>query len=100
MYKLLNETGKISEYKLSEKYPLFPNQIGDKNYLGDTDMIGLEPSLDKFKPKTENEILHWDFIQRSLYSTSNLNPRRRIETPYREGLEDVVREVSTIILSL
>lgn len=56
-------------------------------------MIGLAPSLDKFKAKTEKEILHWDFIQRSLYSTTNLNPRRRIETPYREGLEDVVREV-------
>lgn len=54
---------------------------------------GLETSLHKFHPHSEKDALKWDFISRSLYSDTNMNPRRRIETPLREGLDDVVREV-------
>lgn len=60
-------------------------------------LLGLEPSLTKFRPYSEDEIIPWDFIQRSMYSAGNLNPRRRIESAYREGIDDVIREVSFII---
>jgi hypothetical protein len=57
-------------------------------------VTGLEPGLNKFTPLSEGEVLTWDFISRSLYSASNTNPRRRIESPLKEGLDDVVREVN------
>ncbi|KAK6631475.1 hypothetical protein RUM44_006002 [Polyplax serrata] len=63
-----------------------------KKALEDIDQIGMEPNLKKFKATTDNEILHWDFIQRSLYSADNFNPRRRMERAYREGIEDVIRD--------
>jgi Chondroitin N-acetylgalactosaminyltransferase. len=56
-------------------------------------IAGLEPGLNKFIPQAEDEVLTWEFISRSLYSAGNANPRRRIESPLREGLDDVVREV-------
>jgi chondroitin sulfate synthase len=57
----------------------------------------MEPGLNKFTPLSEGEVLTWDFISRSLYSASNTNPRRRIESPLKEGLDDVVREVTFCI---
>lgn len=62
-------------------------------------LLGLEPSLTKFRPRSEDGIIPWDFIQRSMYSAGNLNPRRRIDSAYREGIEDVIREVSFIMIS-
>jgi chondroitin sulfate synthase len=59
-----------------------------------TFVTGIEPGLNKFTPRSEAEVLTWDFISRSLYSASSTNPRRRIEYPLREGLDDIVREVS------
>lgn len=63
-------------------------------------VTGLEPGLNKFTPRSEGEVLTWDFISRSLYSASNTNPRRRIESPLKEGLDDVVREVNVCIIFL
>jgi Chondroitin N-acetylgalactosaminyltransferase. len=60
---------------------------------------GMDPGLNKFTPLSEAEVLKWDFISRSLYSASSSNPRRRIESPLREGLDDVVREVNGCITS-
>jgi hypothetical protein len=57
----------------------------------------MEPGLNKFTPLSEGEVLTWDFISRSLYSASNTNPRRRIESPLKEGLDDIVREVNVCI---
>jgi len=61
----------------------------------ESNLLGKEPGLTKFRSSDEAHVLPWDFIQRSMYSAGNLNPRRRIESPYREGTEDVIREVST-----
>jgi hypothetical protein len=63
-------------------------------------VTGMEPGLNKFTPLSEGEVLTWDFISRSLYSASNTNPRRRIESPLKEGLDDVVREVNVCIVFL
>ncbi|PSN39485.1 Chondroitin sulfate synthase 1 [Blattella germanica] len=77
--------------------PLFTAKKGSRAYLGDTAMLGVDPSLNKFIPHSEDEVLTWDFISRSLYSSNNANPRRRIESPLKEGLDDVVREVMDMI---
>jgi hypothetical protein len=39
----------------------------------------------------------WDFVSRSEYSLADANPRRRIHSDLREGLEDVTREVMASI---
>ncbi|KAJ9588123.1 hypothetical protein L9F63_018514 [Diploptera punctata] len=82
---------------LGNNVQLFPAKKGTRGYLGDTAMLGLEPGLNKFIPQTEDQVLTWDFISRSLFSAGNTNPRRRIETPLKEGLDDVVREVMDMI---
>ena len=54
---------------------------------------GQAPSLNKFLPADENEILTWSFLARAIDSTETVNPRRSIDSPLREGVEDVIREV-------
>ncbi|XP_075209798.1 chondroitin sulfate synthase [Lycorma delicatula] len=68
-----------------------------KRLIGDSYLLGLTPSLNKFHPHNEDDVLQWDFIARSVFSHTNLNPRRRIESPLREGLDDVIREVMEMI---
>ncbi|XP_063233384.1 chondroitin sulfate synthase 1 [Bacillus rossius redtenbacheri] len=60
-------------------------------------ILSAEPGLNKFWPRAEEDVLSWDFISRSIFSARNTNPRRRLETPMREGLEDVTREVMDMI---
>lgn len=62
--------------------------------LKNSHFLGLMPSLNKFHPRNEEDVLQWEFISRSLFSHTNLNPRRRIESALREGLDDVIREVT------
>ncbi|XP_014273128.1 chondroitin sulfate synthase 1 isoform X2 [Halyomorpha halys] len=59
----------------------------------DSVQFGQPPGLTKYIPKTDKDLIPWDFIQRSLYSAFNANPRRRIDAPLKEGLDDVIREV-------
>ena len=54
---------------------------------------GLGPSLNKFVPHTEDEMLTWNFVARAVDSIETINPRRTIDAPLREGVEDVIREV-------
>ncbi|XP_032789583.1 chondroitin sulfate synthase 1 isoform X2 [Daphnia magna] len=61
--------------------------------LNDLQTLGLAPSLNKFVPQDESEILTWNFLARSVDSTETVNPRRAIDAPLREGVEDVIREV-------
>lgn len=56
-------------------------------------LSGLAPSLNKFVPQDESDILTWNFLARSVDSTETVNPRRAIDAPLREGVEDVIREV-------
>ncbi|KAL1139748.1 hypothetical protein AAG570_006725 [Ranatra chinensis] len=59
--------------------------------------LGKLPGLKKYNVKNIKEIQSWEFIQRALYSASDFNPKRRLEAPLREGLEDVIREVMDLI---
>ncbi|KAF4531603.1 hypothetical protein B566_EDAN010069 [Ephemera danica] len=54
---------------------------------------GRTPSLHKFHPRHERDLLPWEFFSHALYSATNANPRRRVEAPLREALDDIVREV-------
>ena len=52
--------------------------------------------MNRYKPNTVEDIVTFDFISKSLYSASHSNPKRRIEGPLKEALDDVIREVHTI----
>lgn len=51
-------------------------------------------------PANEDEIIPWNFVSRAIDSTETVNPRRSIDAPLREGVEDVIREVMESINSL
>lgn len=44
-------------------------------------------------PEDLDDLLEWDFIAKSIYSPSHANPKRKMESAFREGLEDVIREI-------
>lgn len=56
--------------------------------------------MNKFLPQNEDEILTWSFLARAIDSTETINPRRSIDAPFREGVEDVIREVMESINSI
>ncbi len=58
--------------------------------------LGLPPTLNKFVAEDENQLLVWNFLTRAVFSPESANPRRRIDAPLREGLDDVIREVQII----
>ncbi|KOX69281.1 Chondroitin sulfate synthase 1 [Melipona quadrifasciata] len=59
--------------------------------------FGVSAGLCSFKPVTSDEVIPWDFLSRSEYSLGDSNPRRRIHSDVKEGLEDITREVMTSI---
>ncbi|KAL7745193.1 hypothetical protein ACLKA6_008244 [Drosophila palustris] len=57
-------------------------------------LIGsISPELNKFVPESTADLLDWSFIARSLYSAGSANPKQKIDSAMREGLEDVITEV-------
>lgn len=36
---------------------------------------------------------YWNFLSRSLYSADQANPKKKLESSYKEGLDDVITEV-------
>jgi len=54
---------------------------------------GISPELNKFVPGSTEDLLEWSFIARSLYSATSANPKQKIDSAMREGLEDVITEV-------
>lgn len=58
---------------------------------------GVPAGLRSFKPTTSDEVIPWDFLSRSEYSLTDSNPRRRIHSDIKEGLEDITREVMASI---
>lgn len=56
-------------------------------------LAGISPELNKFVPESTADLLDWSFISRSLYTTGSANPKQKIDSAMREGLEDVITEV-------
>lgn len=55
--------------------------------------IGINPDLNRYKPVRTDDIIEWDFIAKSIYSGTHTNPKRKIESALKEGIDDVIREV-------
>lgn len=77
---------------------IFPsNEPDDVNFLGDHDILSTKPHLNKAKSNTREELLTWNFIARSLYSAEQTNPKKKLDSSLREGLDDVIVEVMDYI---
>lgn len=87
-----------NEFRLtSDSKQLFASRPGSPNYLGDPDLLGLPAGLNKYRPRKVADVIKWDFISKAWYSDTDANPRRRIDSYTKEGLDDVVREVMDLI---
>ncbi|XP_017893539.1 chondroitin sulfate synthase 1 [Ceratina calcarata] len=87
----------LKNFKIADGVPLFPISSISKEYPGDTEILGVPAGLRSFEPTTGDEVIPWDFLSRSEYSLSDSNPRRRIHSDIKEGLEDITREVMASI---
>lgn len=87
----------VANYQLQEGVPLFPAKIGETDYLGNNKILGAPIDMNRYKANTVEDIVPFEFISKSLYSAAHSNPKRRIEGPLREALDDVIREVMEII---
>ncbi|XP_067639978.1 LOW QUALITY PROTEIN: chondroitin sulfate synthase 1 [Eurosta solidaginis] len=72
---------------------LIPEKTNSEQHYEDHSILGISPDLKKFTPTSTAELLEWSFIARSLYSSENANPKHKIDSALREGLEDVITEV-------
>ncbi|XP_043065786.1 chondroitin sulfate synthase 1 [Drosophila bipectinata] len=70
-----------------------PESDSNKRHFQDHNILGISPELNKFVPSSTEDLLDWSFIARSLYSASSANPKQKIDSAMREGLEDVITEV-------
>ncbi|XP_067211865.1 chondroitin sulfate synthase 1 [Linepithema humile] len=89
----------LKNYEIAEGVRLFPVDPNSEDYPGDTDILGVPASLRSFKPATSDEVIPWDFLSRLEYSLTDSNPRRRIHSDIKEGLEDITRDVMASINS-
>ncbi|XP_046966394.1 chondroitin sulfate synthase 1 isoform X2 [Vanessa cardui] len=90
-------TDEVANFVLPGDVPLFPVKIGEPGYLGNNKILGAPIDFNRYKPDTVEDIVPFDFISKSIYSVSHSNPKRRIETPLKEAMDDVIREVMEII---
>ncbi|KAL6263192.1 hypothetical protein P5V15_005992 [Pogonomyrmex californicus] len=103
IYTMAQELGvsleTLKNYEIAEGLRLFPVDPNSEDYPGDTDILGVPASLRSFKPTTSDEVIPWDFLLKLEYSLTDSNPRRRIHSDIKEGLEDITREVMASINS-
>ncbi|CRK90556.1 CLUMA_CG004259, isoform B [Clunio marinus] len=79
---------------LARGVPLFPDNDRDSfNFIDDHDILGNFPNLNRYMPDDLSDLKEWDFLAKSIYSASHLNPKRKMESSLREGLDDVIREI-------
>ncbi|KAG4068935.1 hypothetical protein HA402_005083 [Bradysia odoriphaga] len=84
---------KPNENVLTSGVSIFPFGAESEHYLGDHDILGVTPALNKCTPEVMSDIQYWNFIGRSMYSAEQANPKKKIESAFKEGLDDVVTEV-------
>ncbi|XP_041980482.1 chondroitin sulfate synthase 1 [Aricia agestis] len=87
----------VTSYVLPGNVSLFPVKMGQPGYLGNNRILGAPIDFNRYKADTIEDIIPFDFISKSIYSVTHSNPKRRIETPLKEALDDVIREVMEII---
>ncbi|XP_045776005.1 chondroitin sulfate synthase 1 [Maniola jurtina] len=87
----------VNSFVLPGGVPLFIAKMGEPGYLGDNRILGAPIDFNRYKANKVTDIVPFDFITKSIHSVSHSNPKRRIETPLKEALDDVIREVMEII---
>lgn len=91
--KTLLADGSAAQDVLSGMPPIFPEGPESDRYLGDHSVLSKEPNLKKHEPQHASELQPWNFIGRSFYSADQSNPKKKLDSSFREGLEDVITEV-------
>lgn len=82
----------------SAEINIFPsNEPSDPKFLGDHDILSTKPHLNKAKLSSRDDLQVWNFIWRSLYSAEQSNPKKKVDSAMREGLNDIVTEVMEFI---
>lgn len=77
---------------------IFPsNEPDDSDFFGDHEILSMKPHLNKIKANTRQELLTWNYISRSFYSAEQSNPKKKVDSSMREGLNDVIVEVMDYI---
>lgn len=52
----------------------------------------------RYQPEDLEDVLNWELIVgRTLYPINEFNPRHKIISSLKEGLDDIVREVSSFL---
>lgn len=92
MVKLLH-MDKTNKYIAPGVPILPPGHLRNESWLGDAEVLGQSPKLKKFEADSLEELFDWNYISKNIYSAHHSNPKHRIETSLREGLEDVIREI-------
>lgn len=49
--------------------------------------------MNRHTPGHIDDLIEWDFLAKSIYTASHTNPKRKMESSLREGLDDVIREI-------
>ncbi|XP_044756530.1 chondroitin sulfate synthase 1 isoform X2 [Coccinella septempunctata] len=75
---------------------LSPHAEQKNSFWNRTD-IEIPASIRRHPPESLENLSEWEFLSNSLYSTSDLNPRRRYGTSLKEGLNDAIVEVMELI---
>uniref|UniRef100_A0A8D8TS28 Hexosyltransferase n=1 Tax=Cacopsylla melanoneura TaxID=428564 RepID=A0A8D8TS28_9HEMI len=79
----------LTHFGLALNVPLFDKGLGEEGYLGDPFSLGKKPGL----LKSSLSLSPWTFMSRTVSAPGNLNPRKKLESHIKEGLDDVIREV-------
>ncbi|CAH1796566.1 unnamed protein product [Owenia fusiformis] len=67
-----------------------------KGYHTD-DRYGMPPSLMKYRATNQHDILPWEFLSKAVYSDRDVNPKRGLEAPLKNGLEGIMMQVMQMI---
>ncbi|KRT85843.1 hypothetical protein AMK59_2277, partial [Oryctes borbonicus] len=83
---------KLSTAKIVKNVRLFEEPRGSKGYLGDPNLLGISPSLNRYRVNKVSDVIEWEFINRTLFSYKDTNPKRRVPSTMTEGFNDILRE--------
>lgn len=74
--------------------PILPvGHLRNESLLADAEVLGQSPKLKKGDANHVDELFDWNYLSKNIYSAHHSNPKHRMETALREGLEDVIREI-------
>ncbi|KAK6171968.1 hypothetical protein SNE40_018384 [Patella caerulea] len=66
-----------------------PNSLQNK--------LALMPSLNKYKPQNDDEVLSWEFITKPIFSHFHNNPKRGLEASLSGAIDDVINQIMQLV---